>query len=130
MEPTNGEKHVSPTARKVFVPLGKLEESPSICLYWIRSDRPLENNPAVMNSLAHHLGLSTKLSFCDVLSFDDPDLLAMIPRPVHALLFLFYITPNSQAQFAEENDATVQYAGSGPNEPVLWYASTLLQASK
>jgi ubiquitin carboxyl-terminal hydrolase L3 len=73
-----------------------------------------------MNPLAHHLGLSPKLSFHDVLSFDDPDLLAMIPRPVHALLFLFYITPNSQAQFAEEDNGAVQYTGSGPDEPVLW----------
>ncbi len=73
-----------------------------------------------MNPLAHRLGLSPKLSFHDVLSFDDPGILALIPRPVHALLFLFYTTPNSQKQFHEENNATTKYTGSGPDEPVLW----------
>lgn len=81
-----------------------------------------------MNPLAHHLGLSPKLSFHDVLSFDDPDLLAFIPRPVHALLFLFYITPNSQEHFDVENDAAVQHTGSGPAEPVLWYHQTITHA--
>jgi len=87
-----------------------------------------ENNPDVMNPLAHQLGLSSKLSFHDILSFDDPDLLAFIPRPVHALLFLFYTTPDSQKQFKVENDAAVQYAGSGPKEPVLWYHQTIIHA--
>lgn len=73
-----------------------------------------------MNPLAHYLGVSSKLSFHDVLSFDDPDLLALIPRPVYALLFLFYTTPNSEKQFHEENSAATQYTGSGPDEPVLW----------
>jgi ubiquitin carboxyl-terminal hydrolase L3 len=81
-----------------------------------------------MNPLAHHLGLSPTLSFHDVLSFNDSDLLAFIPRPVHALLFLFYTTPHSQAHFAVENAATPQYASSGPDEPVLWYNQTITHA--
>lgn len=81
-----------------------------------------------MNPLAYHLGLSPTLSFHDVLSFTDPDLLSFIPRPVHALLFLFYTTPHSQAHFATENAATPQYAGSGADEPVLWYHQTITHA--
>lgn len=81
-----------------------------------------------MNPLAHHLGLSPSLSFHDVLSFSDPDLLAFIPRPVHALLFLFYTTPHSQEHFKSENAAAVQYTGSGPDEPVLWYHQTITHA--
>ena len=126
---TNGDKQVSSEQGKVFVPLGwshpfsSLQKAFKINLMLIS-----ENNPSVMNPLAHHLGLSQSLSFHDVLSFTDPDLLAFIPRPVHALLFLFYTTPHSQAQFATENAKATQYAGSGPDEPVLWYHQTITHA--
>lgn len=80
-----------------------------------------------MNPLAHHLGLSPALSFHDVLSFSDPDLLASIPRPVHALLFLYYTTPHSQGHYRVENATTPHYIGSGA-EPVLWYHQTITHA--
>ncbi|KDQ12889.1 hypothetical protein BOTBODRAFT_34032 [Botryobasidium botryosum FD-172 SS1] len=86
---------------------------------------PLENNPEVMNPLARKLGLSPDLSFHDVLSFTEPDLLAVIPRPAYALLFLFYITPASE-KFLEAEEATFpKYEGSGPSEPILWYYQTI-----
>ena len=50
---------------------------------------PLESNPAVFTSLIHTLGVSPALSFQDVYSLDDPDLLACIPRPVLALILVF-----------------------------------------
>lgn len=50
---------------------------------------PLENNPEVMNNLAHKLGLSTDFNFHDVYSLTDPDLLALVPRPAQALLFIY-----------------------------------------
>lgn len=50
---------------------------------------PLENNPIVMSNLAHKLGLSSDLSFHDVYSLTDPDLLAIVPRPAQALLFTY-----------------------------------------
>ena len=39
-----------------------------------------------MNALAYKLGLSTELQFYDVWSLTEPELLALIPRPVFALL--------------------------------------------
>jgi ubiquitin carboxyl-terminal hydrolase L3 len=49
---------------------------------------PLENNPQVFTNLAHNLGMESKLAFYDVYSLDEPDLLAMVPRPAHALIFI------------------------------------------
>lgn len=50
---------------------------------------PLENNPVVMSDLAHKLGLSSQFNFHDVFSLTDPDLLALVPRPAQALLFIY-----------------------------------------
>ncbi|KAF4988116.1 hypothetical protein FDECE_15185 [Fusarium decemcellulare] len=86
---------------------------------------PLENNPDVFNKLIHNLGVSKKLGFYDVYSVDEPDLLAMIPRPVHALIF---ITPAPMYYRVRENDAgseQLTYDGSGPDEPVIWYKQTI-----
>lgn len=52
-----------------------------------------ENNPEVMTRLATKLGLSPKLQFYDIYSFDEPELLAFIPRPVLALLVIIPLTP-------------------------------------
>ncbi|KAF2427843.1 ubiquitin hydrolase L3 [Tothia fuscella] len=86
---------------------------------------PLENNPEVMTRLAHKLGLSPTLSFQDVYSLHEPELLALIPRPCHALLFLWPSSPISDAAFAEEEAAMIAYEGSGPDEPVMWFPQTI-----
>lgn len=44
---------------------------------------PLENNPEVFTDLVHRLGVSPKLGFYDIYSIDEPELLALIPKPVH-----------------------------------------------
>ncbi|SCO86680.1 probable ubiquitin thiolesterase L3 [Fusarium oxysporum] len=86
---------------------------------------PLENNPEVFTKLIHNLGVSEKLGFYDVYSIDEPELLAMIPRPVHALVF---ITPAPMWARVRENDPgskELSYDGSGPDEPVVWYKQTI-----
>lgn len=78
-----------------------------------------------MNKLAAKLGLSSDLAFYDVWSLDEPELLAHIPRPALALLVI--LPPNSawdrdrRAEDAGKDD----YAGSGPEEPVLWFKQTI-----
>jgi ubiquitin carboxyl-terminal hydrolase L3 len=46
-----------------------------------------------MTELAHNLGISSELTFHDVLSLTDPDLLAFIPRPCLALIVIIPLTP-------------------------------------
>ncbi|KAK4544880.1 hypothetical protein LTR36_003784 [Oleoguttula mirabilis] len=109
-EPTNAEPQgtaVSPAAsnKKYFV--------------------PLENNPEVMTTLTHKLGLSRTLQFHDVWSIDDPDLLAFVPRPAYALLLVFPVNATFAKFRAEEDADKPDYAGSGEGEEVVWYKQTI-----
>jgi hypothetical protein len=78
-----------------------------------------------MTKLSHRLGLSEKLVFQDVYSLTDPELLAFVPRPVHALLFLFPITTASEEALAAEDSTMEKYNSAGPDEPVLWFLQTI-----
>jgi len=86
---------------------------------------PLENNPEVMTALAHTLGLSSSLSFHDIYSFIDPDLLALIPRPVYALLVTISMTSAWNAFRIAEDSPKPPYSASGPEEPVVWFKQTI-----
>lgn len=81
-----------------------------------------------MSSLVHKLGLSRALSFYDVFSIDDPDLLAFVPRPAGALLLVFPVTKSYEAFRAEEDKDRDVYNGKGPEEPVIWYKQTIRNA--
>ncbi|KAF2396732.1 cysteine proteinase [Trichodelitschia bisporula] len=86
---------------------------------------PLENNPEVMTSLIHKLGLSPTLSFHDVFSIDEPDLLAIVPRPAHALLLIFPVSSVYEAHRAAEDGPKGEYEGAGEGEPVVWFRQTI-----
>ncbi|KAH6605037.1 hypothetical protein Trco_006744 [Trichoderma cornu-damae] len=89
---------------------------------------PLENNPEVFTSLVHDLGVSPDLGFYDVYSLDDAHLLALVPRPVLALIF---ITPAQMYYAVREEDGTavspaqLTYDKSGDEEPVMWFQQTI-----
>lgn len=84
-----------------------------------------ENNPEVMNSLGHRLGLRKTLAFHDVYSLTEPDLLAVVPRPCYALLFIIPTTESSEKAWHEEEVIRTPYEGSGANEPIVWYHQTI-----
>ncbi|KAF7555786.1 hypothetical protein G7Z17_g1928 [Cylindrodendrum hubeiense] len=86
----------------------------------------LENNPDVMNELAQKLGLSTDLAFHDVYSLDDPDILAMIPRPVYSLLVIIPMTDAWKRDRDAEDEQTESYDGAGPEEPVIWFHQKII----
>ena len=85
-----------------------------------------ENNPEVMNELAYRLGVSKKLSFHDVYSIYDSDMLALVPRPVFALLATIPMT-EAWKRDRDVEDAHLQwYKGAGREEPVIWFQQTII----
>lgn len=85
----------------------------------------LENNPNVMNHLGRALGMKPTLSFHDIYSLTDASLLSFIPRPALALLVIIPMTPTwNEARQLEDKDKG-EYAGSGEEEPVVWFKQTI-----
>jgi ubiquitin carboxyl-terminal hydrolase L3 len=88
---------------------------------------PLESNPELFTQLINSLGV-TSLEFQDVYSIDEPDLLAIVARPVYALVLVFPTTPVYEEQIAKEEAARDQYTGSGAGEDVIWFQQTINNA--
>lgn len=79
-----------------------------------------------MNDLARKIGLTKELSFYDVYSLYDSDLLAMVPRPVFALLTTIPMTEAwKQDRDAEDTDLE-WYKGAGLEEPAIWFRQTII----
>ena len=87
-----------------------------------------ENNPEVLSKLAHHLGLSTSLSFTDIYSIDEPDLPAAIPRPCYGLLLVFPVSESREALDLDEDAGMQEYDGCGEEEEVIWFKQTIATA--
>lgn len=88
--------------------------------------KPLaENNPGILTPLAHALGLSRTYAFHDLYSFSDADLLAVVPRPALALLFVYPHTETAQAWLHDEVAAEPAFEEVG-EEPVLWFRQTVV----
>jgi ubiquitin carboxyl-terminal hydrolase L3 len=114
-----------PKGRKAFVPLGTAPPTDGETL---TNRSATENNPEVMTSLVHKLGLSPTLAFHDVWSIDDPEMLSFVPRPASALLLVFPVS-NNYEQFRMQEDADkAVYEGKGEGEPVVWYKQTIRNA--
>jgi ubiquitin carboxyl-terminal hydrolase L3 len=78
-----------------------------------------------MTSLIHKLGLSRAVSFHDVFSITDPDLLEFVPRPAYALLFIFPVSDIYEKHRIEEDAKLEEYDGKGPQEEVMWFKQTI-----
>ncbi|KAL9112992.1 MAG: hypothetical protein Q9227_002857 [Pyrenula ochraceoflavens] len=86
----------------------------------------LENNPEVMNKLASRLGVTNHLSFYDIYSLYDSDMLSLVPRPVFALLTTIPMT-ESWRQDRDAEDANLDwYKGAGPEEQTIWFRQTII----
>ena len=79
-----------------------------------------------MTDLAHRLGASKRLRFHDVYSLTEPELLALIPRPVYALLATIPMTEAWKRNRDEEDAQLRWYTGAGPKEPVIWFQQTVI----
>lgn len=85
----------------------------------------LENNPEVMNHLGKVLGMNDALSFYDIYSLTDPDLLSFIPRPAYALLVIIPMTPTWHEARESEDHGKSDYEGKSASEPVIWFKQTI-----
>lgn len=101
-----------------------MDEAPHYTKHFIA----LESDPDLFTTLAHKLGLDSSVAFQDVLSLDDPELLALIPRPVLALILVFPASATYESRKAEEEALLPSYAGKGEDEPVLWFRQTINNA--
>ncbi|KAJ2898910.1 Ubiquitin carboxyl-terminal hydrolase [Zalerion maritima] len=90
---------------------------------------PLEANPELLTQLAHKLGLSPALQFCDVFSLTEPEMLGFIPRPALALLLVFPISKEYEEYRATEDEGKEldPEGGKGEKEPV-WIRQTIRNA--
>ncbi|XP_077235322.1 ubiquitin carboxyl-terminal hydrolase 3-like [Tasmannia lanceolata] len=85
---------------------------------------PLEANPDIMNQFLWGLGLSeNEAEFYDVYGLDD-ELLEMVPKPVLAVLFLFPITAEAEADRMSEKEA-MENAKKEPSEKVYFLKQTV-----
>ncbi|EKD01802.1 hypothetical protein A1Q2_03865 [Trichosporon asahii var. asahii CBS 8904] len=76
---------------------------------------PLESSPDVLTKLARHWDLPNEYEFVDVLGL-DPELLSLVSRPVHAVVFLFPDTPTIVDHRTKEGPGTPAARGQEP----LW----------
>ncbi|CBQ72137.1 probable ubiquitin thiolesterase L3 [Sporisorium reilianum SRZ2] len=84
---------------------------------------PLESNPELFTTWCSSMGMDTsKFAFHDIYG-TDPDLLAMVPQPVSAVLLLFPITESVEKLRASEN-ASAQPPPSDSND-ILWFKQTI-----
>lgn len=86
---------------------------------------PLESNPFIFSQLIHSLGVSQDLTFQDILSLDDPDLL---PHPALALVLVFPTSSAYEDCKAKEEALRQEYAGSGKEEEIIWFKQTINNA--
>ena len=90
---------------------------------------PLESNPQVFNSMLHDLGSLDSLTFCDVLSISDPDLLAFVPRPVYALVLIMPFSLEKYKQEKEAEEAVQKdYVGDESDDNVCFIRQTIHNA--
>ncbi|CAO0803087.1 unnamed protein product [Mucor circinelloides] len=87
---------------------------------------PLEANPEVWNEIIHKAGVDPKYNYVDVLGF-DPELLAMLPPVVEAVVFLFPIT-EAYEKFKDEEEAHLIKLEQSISPDVVFFKQTIANA--
>ncbi|KAJ3765692.1 peptidase C12, ubiquitin carboxyl-terminal hydrolase [Lentinula raphanica] len=88
---------------------------------------PLESNPEVFNSWASKAGVDTAESqFSDIYGLDQ-ELLAMVPKPVKAVLLLFPISKTLEAK-RREDDEKIRSTSQSSLKNIFWIKQTISNA--
>jgi len=90
-----------------------MSDSTASGIRWI----PLESNPEVLTKYSRMLGAKTG-EWVDVFSLDE-DSLAVIPKPVNAVVLLFPISEGYDA-FCKERDATIAKEGQDISKNIFY----------
>ncbi|KAG7838928.1 hypothetical protein KL942_003924 [Ogataea angusta] len=85
---------------------------------------PLESNPEIFTQFGRKLGLSPLLSFFDVYSLTDPDLVSFLPRPVYSLILLFPVTEQYESLKETEEKGRDQEKDD-KFEHIIWFKQLL-----
>lgn len=81
--------------------------------------------------MAHTYGASPTLSFTDVYSLNEPSLLALVPRPVLALIAIIPFTPTwgDVRKEEDENPSTYpDHASLDHEDGIVWFKQTIGEA--
>lgn len=118
------------TAKKSFIPLEYgPPPPPALRPHLRRLTFLIRCNPELMTTLIRGLGMPPPLSFVDVYSLTEPELLAFVPRPVLALLLVFPVSETYES-FRQREDATRpdHYTAHGAGEDPVWFKQTIPNA--
>ncbi|KAL8645842.1 MAG: hypothetical protein Q9226_007116 [Calogaya cf. arnoldii] len=89
---------------------------------------PLESDPSIFTSLLHSLGGASTLRFIDIWSLDDPDQLAVIPRPVLAYVLVLPTSEDYEKQKAVASANQIEYADGPDRQNVVFFRQTIHNA--
>lgn len=89
---------------------------------------PLESDPGLFTHLIHRLGAKQSIAFHDVLSLDEPELLAFVPRPALAVVLVFPTSAQYKAEITKQDKSRADYTQSGNDETVVWFRQSINNA--
>jgi ubiquitin carboxyl-terminal hydrolase L3 len=89
---------------------------------------PIESDPEIFTDLTHKLGLSSSLSFQDLLSIHDSEVLVFVPRPVMALILVFPTSTSYEKFVQSEDEGKWDYDETGEDLGIVWSKQTINNA--